>query len=97
MIFFTFALIIFLLTLLLSKPSPENFNKWLSSKHGIECFGDKCINGGDKITVVDRTIDDYFLINKMGVKLQYDDGSVLIIEGLGIFGTFSTFTANLGI
>ncbi|MFD1779934.1 hypothetical protein ACFSFW_14815 [Fredinandcohnia salidurans] len=96
-IFFTLALIIFFLILTLSKPSPESFNEWLSNKHDIECVGDKCINGNDNLTVADRTIDDYFFINKIGVKLYYEDGSVLLIEGLGILGTFSTFTFNIRI
>ncbi|THE11644.1 hypothetical protein E1I69_14440 [Bacillus timonensis] len=94
---FTFALIIlFFLTLPLSKPSPETFNKWLANKYDTECIGDECEFKSSQEKVVHRTIDDYILINKMGIILEDEEGRRTLIEGIGIFGTFIPFTFNPG-
>ncbi|MEN2766063.1 hypothetical protein [Ornithinibacillus xuwenensis] len=94
---FTSALIILLfLTLLLSKPSPETFNKWLVEKYDIECIGDNCVNNNSQEKVVHRSTDDYILINKMGITLEDEEGRRTLIEGIGVFGTFIPFTFNPG-
>ncbi|RFB14826.1 hypothetical protein DZB84_15455 [Bacillus sp. HNG] len=95
-IFISALVLLFFSTLLLSKPSPQEFNEWLASKHDIECVGDDCVLKNSKQTVVDRTINDYILLNKMGVILEDEEGRRTLIEGLGTFGTFTTFTYNPG-
>ena len=96
MIYSILAIILFFLILPLSKPSPETFNKWLANKYDTECIGDHCLYKNSKEKVVHRTIDDYFLINKMGVILEDEDGTRTLIEGIGILGTFLPFTFNPG-
>ncbi|MEH7225907.1 hypothetical protein V7112_19010 [Bacillus sp. JJ1566] len=94
---FTYVLIILLfLTLPLSKPSPEAFNKWLANKYDTECVGDNCEHKNSQEKVVHRTIDDYIFINKMGIILEDEEGRRTLIEGIGILGTFIPFTFNPG-
>ncbi|MEK5442341.1 MULTISPECIES: hypothetical protein [unclassified Fredinandcohnia] len=95
-IYFTLAIILFFLILPLSKPSTETFNKWLASKYDTECVGDNCLYNNSQEKVVNRTRDDYFFINKMGVILEDERGTRTLIEGIGIFGTFVPFTFNPG-
>ncbi|WP_047985835.1 hypothetical protein [Ornithinibacillus californiensis] len=94
-IFFTIIIILFL-TLSLSRPSPQTFNKWLVDKYDIECIGDKCLYMNYQEKIVHRTIKDYILINKMGIILEDEEGRRTLIEGIGIFGTFIPFTFNPG-
>jgi hypothetical protein len=92
-----FALFILLfLTLSLSKPSPDTFNKWLVNKYDTACSGNNCLYKNTQKKVVHRSIDDYLLINKMGIILEDEEGSRTLIEGIGIFGTFIPFTFNPG-
>lgn len=96
-IIFTCALILLLfLTLSLSRPSPETFSKWLENKYDIACNGDNCLYKNSQKKVVHRTVDDYILINKMGIILEDEDGTRTLIEGIGIFGTLIPFTYHPG-
>ncbi len=85
-----FILLILILTL--TKPSSDSFNNWLSNKYNLECQENECIRDSNNYKVVNIDIDNYFLFNKIGIKLQEEDGVFLLIEGLGIFGVFSTST-----
>ncbi|MEN2465492.1 hypothetical protein [Ornithinibacillus sp. JPR2-1] len=92
---FTFTFIIlFFLTLLLSKPSPDTFNKWLVKNYDIDCIGDNCLYKKSQEKVVHRTIDDYILANRMGIILEDEEGRRTLIEGIGVFGTLIPFTYN---
>lgn len=88
------AIIILIIIMSLSKPSPETFNKWLASKYDRECVGDECVHGNSKEIVVRRDIDNYILINKMGVILEDEEERRTLIVGIGVFGTFIPFAYN---
>lgn len=85
-------LILLILFLSLTKPSPDTFNNWLSNKYNLECQENECVRDSNNYKVVNRDLDNFVLFNKIGIKLQEEDGVYLQIEGIGIFGVFSTFT-----
>jgi len=93
-IFILAFILLFFLTLSLSRPSADTFNKWLAKKYYIECIGDNCLHKNSEVRVVHRSIDDYFLINKMGIIIEDEEGIRTLIEGVGVFGTFIPFTYN---
>ncbi len=66
------------------------------NKYNIECIGDNCLYENSEGIVVHRTIDDYILINKMGIILEDEEGHRTLIEGIGVLGTFIPFTFNPG-
>ena len=65
--------IIIIIIMSFSKPSSETFNKWLESKYDRACVGDECVHKNSKEIVVHRDIDNYILINKMGVILEDEE------------------------
>lgn len=85
-------LILLILILTLTKPSSDSFNNWLSNKYNLECQENECVRDPNNYKVVNRDLDNYILFNKIGIKLQKEDGVFLLIEGIGIFGVFSTST-----
>lgn len=88
------AIIILIIIMSLSKPSPDTFNKWLASKYDRECVGDECVHANSKEIVVHRDIDNYILINKMGVILEDEEERRTLIVGIGVFGMFIPFAYN---
>jgi hypothetical protein len=85
-------LILLILILTLTKPSSDSFNNWLSNKYNLECQENECIRDSYNWKVVNRDLDNYFIFNKIGIKLKKEDGVFLLIEGIGVFGVFSTYT-----
>jgi hypothetical protein len=95
------TLILLLLLLPITKPSEDTFYNWLSITHDTSCMNDICTFDSAALQIVEQEKDDYFLVNKIGIKLQDENpsyntylygNSYFLIEGIGIFGWFITFT-----
>ncbi|RBW68602.1 hypothetical protein [Bacillus taeanensis] len=86
------CLILFLIILAVTKPSPHTFDDWLTSEYNIECSGNECLLNSIHYKVVSKEIDDYFLFNKIGTELEREDGGFTFVEGIGILGRFIPFT-----
>ncbi|MFS0824657.1 hypothetical protein [Bacillus sp. 1P02SD] len=89
-IFSLFVLFIILLTI--TKPSSASFTKWLSNEYSIECQAKECVLDSDNYKVINSDIENYFLFNKIGVKLEGKYESYLLVEGIGVLGGFVPFT-----
>ncbi|THE11613.1 hypothetical protein E1I69_14265 [Bacillus timonensis] len=85
-------LVLFVVLLTITKPPSSSFDKWLSNKYSIECQGKECVLDSNNYKVIDSNIDNYFLFNKVGVKLEGKYESYLLVEGIGVLGGFVPFT-----
>ncbi len=83
------AIVVLIVVMVVTTPSKEAFNMWVSSKYNIECKEDgNCFKKGNLIRFDSSHFRNVGLFASYEQQFENADGEEITIKTLGVFGCF---------